>query len=207
MKNTLLYLSIIITIILLTLVYYKIYEPPTSENVFQFNASTELKDAKTDADIIEYGKKINTEPVLLDKAKLYVRNFVDNTVNCRNPQTPKDSLERSVYFKLDLILKNLADARANLGGQDSDYGFRVYFGRYPITQMCSNSTVGHIPHQYKDLFTNVLVLTKNKLNIEDNVHLNTDTPPTKIRTQFNLGGLCPPDCPTDYSANDPMYKQ
>ncbi|MBK8485835.1 MAG: hypothetical protein IPL31_16160 [Saprospiraceae bacterium] len=57
MKNALLYLSIIINIILLTLVYYKIYKPPTSENVFQFNASTELKDAKTDSDIIEYGKR------------------------------------------------------------------------------------------------------------------------------------------------------
>lgn len=206
MKNALLYISIIINISLLTFVYYKIYKPQASIIQFKFAAARELEDATTDEDIIKIGKKLFTEPVILDTVKRYVRNFVDSTYNYRSTTVPvlKDSIERSVYFDLDLILLSLNDVKTRLGGNDSDYGFRIYFGRYTHQQMCIDTSAGHTPHQYQHRFTSILVLTKDKKNIRDSM-TNTANPARLIRTQFNLGGLCPPDCPDGYSANDPMY--
>ncbi|MFZ1257529.1 MAG: hypothetical protein WAR77_14305 [Saprospiraceae bacterium] len=146
-----------------------------------------------------------THPIDSVDAKYLIQNFVEATNMSRWFQTGSllqtgrstQELERSIYFELGLIQKSLDAIKKVLNDNDiNNYGYRIYFGRY------NNSQKGPSGSDYKERFTGVLTLTYKKYNLHSEYK---DSLNNKIPVIFNLGGLCPPDCPGNYMTEDPLY--
>ena len=187
MKN----LLIILLLLLSTISLFFLYKYYTENK--KLNAIT--KQMKS-VDLFDSQK---THPIDSVDAKYLVQNFVEATNMSRWFQTGRstEELERSIYFELGLIQKSLDSIKVALNDYDTNkYGYRIYFGRY------SNDQNGPESSDYSERFTGVLNLTFNRYNLHSEYR---DRLNNKIPVIFNLGGLCPPDCPGNYMTADPLY--
>ncbi|MBK9271067.1 MAG: hypothetical protein IPM48_05690 [Saprospiraceae bacterium] len=136
-------------------------------------------------------------PVDLSYAKGLVNNYIiamKNKYSIENANT----IERSVllpYSEIDASISLLKFYYQSTYPDANKFQYRIYFGKNNSVNQESFPT-GH---------TAIVRLCYDSINIPDLISIPQSS--NTIRTIFNVGNICPPNCPGVLATQDDMYHQ
>ncbi|MEP7197393.1 MAG: hypothetical protein ABI851_12805 [Saprospiraceae bacterium] len=188
MKNIFIIIQFIVIIILIYFLWKCEFK--------QKNVSVSIiENMLSESKINEYfGTKGGGRNIPLDSARWLVKNYVELRKSMLPNNTNPNNIERSIYFQVGPIIKRMTEISG--GYNDSDltrYGVRIYFGYY------KGKVLMDAPENTKNKLTAVLQITRDGdlTDSYDGINVSDFNPPF-INSTWNVGGLCPPNCPNNF---------
>lgn len=163
----------------------------SSEEVIELEKQINLKKSE-----MNLGNKIQfTTPISLQDARIKVQEYVNN-MSINHP-IPKKDIERSVLLPYSELEESIRRLRlAGVIPDPSKVQYRIYFG---------SNTPTPIDRHYTG-YTAILRICYDEQNVPNLVHQHDGQ---LIHTIFNVGNICPPNCPPTNASGgtwvDDMY--
>ncbi|MEO6693181.1 MAG: hypothetical protein ABIO44_12630 [Saprospiraceae bacterium] len=133
------------------------------------------------------------DAIELKEGKSKLKNYIDSMYKFYNLKpNQKDSIERSILLPYKELVKNIALLSKYYSKyEDLDsFQYRIYFGR---NYKASDS--------FLTKHTAMVRICYDSFNIPDKLPIPNTT--KLIRTLFNVGSICPPNCPQGFKED--MY--